>query len=106
MPRTASSAHARTIASVQAVTALTNGHYVVSSPQWTGTQARTGAVTWGDGTTGTVGAVSAGNSLVGSTMDDQVGARRRGRAHGPDGHYVVNSPNWNNAGGSYPWRAR
>ncbi len=42
------------------VTALTNGNYVVSSPHWdNGAATDAGAVTWGSGTTGVSGAVSA-----------------------------------------------
>ena len=59
------------------VTALSNGNYVVASPNW---NAQEGAATWGNGMTGTTGTVSAGNSLVGSNGDnpqtnfaDQVG---------------------------------
>ena len=40
-------------------------------------QRNAGAVTWGNGTTGVSGAVSAANSLVGSTASDQVGIRWR-----------------------------
>jgi hypothetical protein len=57
-----------------AVTALANGNYVVNSPQWANsTASRAGAVTWGNGSTGTVGTVSPANSLVGSRVDDRVG---------------------------------
>ena len=46
---------------------LANGNYVVRSPYWdNGAAADAGAVTWGDGTSGVTGAVSAANSLVGS----------------------------------------
>ena len=59
------------------VTALSNGNYVVSSPDWTnGAAADAGAVTWGSGTAGVSGPVSATNSLVGSTADDSVGATK------------------------------
>src|SRR5206468_2687549 len=51
------------------VTLLTNGNFVVASPQWNGNR---GAVTWQDGSTGTSGTVSAANSLVGSNPDDYV----------------------------------
>ena len=81
------------------VTALTNGNYVVSIPQWdNGSNTEAGAVAWGNGAGGTTGGVSASNSLVGSTTDDQVGSGRLYEVPGitvlPDGNYIVNSPKW------------
>src|SRR5262249_52006909 len=84
------------------VTALSNGNYVVASPYWNGgiTNGR-GAVTWGDGGTGTSGIVSEANSLVGSKPRDQVG-NASGGVSGitllSNGNYVVASPFW--TGGS------
>ena len=52
------------------VTALSNGNYVVDSPYWNGDR---GAVTWGNGSTGISGTISAANSLVGSNPGDEVG---------------------------------
>src|SRR5207302_529632 len=52
------------------VTSLTNGNYVVKSPYWNGNR---GAATWGSGSTGISGTVSAANSLVGNNSGDQVG---------------------------------
>src|SRR5262249_41233622 len=50
---------------------LTNGNYVVLSRYWNnGTILDAGAATWGNGTSGTVGLVSATNSLVGSSDND------------------------------------
>src|SRR5262249_41626508 len=49
------------------VTPLADGNYVVASPFWNG---RRGAATWGDGTAGVTGPVSAANSLVGSNPGD------------------------------------
>jgi hypothetical protein len=43
------------------VTPLSNGNYVVKSPSWSSNR---GAITWGNGSTGTIGAVSDANSLV------------------------------------------
>ena len=54
------------------VTVLSNGNYVVASPLWSN---QTGAVTWGSGTAGVKGTISASNSLVGSGGGDLVGAR-------------------------------
>jgi len=75
------------------VTALTNGNYVVPSPNWdNGAVVDAGAATWGNGTTGTTGVVSTTNSLVGSTANDQVGDI--GVAALSNGNYVVSSSMW------------
>ena len=47
-----------------------------------------GAATWGSGTTGVTGVISAANSLVGSTANDQVGS---GVTALSNGNYVVRS---------------
>jgi hypothetical protein len=75
--------------------ALHNGSYVVNSYRWrNGSASQAGAVTWCSGETGCIGAVSAGNSLIGSTAGDQVGS---GVIWTLDtGDYVVGSPAWNN----------
>src|SRR5689334_13291878 len=75
---------------------LLNGNYVVRSPAWDNDNGATpdaGAATWGDGTMGVRGAVSAANSLVGSTGNDQVGVRIQPLANG---NYVVGSELWDN----------
>jgi hypothetical protein len=78
------------------VVPLSNGHYVVSSPNWdNGAAADAGAATWGNGTSTTVGVVSSTNSLVGSTTGDRVGY---GVMPLSNGNYVVGSPNWDNGG--------
>ena len=74
----------------KAVTPLTNGNYVVASPDW-GTL-DWGAVTWGNGLGGTVDIVTTGNSLVGSTLGDQVGLG--GIIPLTNGNYVVGSGSW------------
>ncbi|MCF7787314.1 MAG: IPT/TIG domain-containing protein [Prosthecobacter sp.] len=75
------------------VRALSNGNYVVNSSNWdNGAVVDAGAVTWGSGTTGVVGAVSSSNSLVGSTASDQVGYSSTMALS--NGNYVVNSPYW------------
>ena len=81
------------------VTALSNGNYLVRSSNWDapGPLRDAGAVSWGNGATGTVGVVSAGNSLVGTSVDDKVGERRIGIGGITvlsNGNYVVNSPRW------------
>ena len=74
------------------VKALTNGNYVVSSPNWQNGSAVVGAATWCSGGGATVGSVSITNSLVGSTNGDQVGSG--GVTALTNGNYVVLSPNW------------
>lgn len=77
------------------VTALSNGHYVVASGNWSSSSvSAAGAVTWGNGSTGSAGAVSGANSLTGSVNNDQVGMF--GAVALPDGNYLVASPQWNN----------
>jgi hypothetical protein len=83
------------------VKVLPNGNYVVLSPAWSISK---GAATWGSGTGGTVGAVSASNSVVGTTggsTGDQVGSG--GMTALPDGNFVVSSPKWNNVAGAVTW---
>ncbi|MBN1812024.1 MAG: hypothetical protein JXA14_09335 [Anaerolineae bacterium] len=80
-----------------AVVALANGNYVVSCPDWdNGGVTDAGAVTWGDGTSGVSGKISAANSLVGSSAGDQVGFNTSGAIELSTGHYVVRSPGWDN----------
>jgi hypothetical protein len=77
------------------VTALTNGNYAVRSPNWdNGTIIDAGAATWGSGAGGSVGLVSAGNSLVGGAANDLVGSFNLIAL--ANGNYVVNSPSWDN----------
>lgn len=76
------------------VVVLANGNYLNRSRNWDGAAANVGAVTWGSATAGVSGVVSASNSLVGSTLNDQVGGV-------PivvlaNGNYVVSTPNWKN----------
>ena len=77
------------------ITPLSNGNYVVATPNWNnGTATQAGAVTFANGTTGTTGVISASNSLVGTTTNDQIGSS--GVTALSNGNYVVASPNWNN----------
>lgn len=75
------------------VIALADGAYVVGSPGWddNGSIADGGAATWCPGSGGCTGPVTAGNSLVGSHENDQVGAALVAL---PGGDYVVDSPGW------------
>ena len=85
------------------ITILSDGNYVVKSPNWAnGSATAAGAVTWGSGTAGVKGVVSADNSLVGSRANDQVGSGN-GTVTGAGGvvalsggGYVVVSPSWSN----------
>lgn len=78
----------------EGVTVLTNGNYVVRSPTWdNGAVTDAGAATWGNGTTGIAGTISAANSLVGSTVGDQVSAYATALSNG---NYVVDSRYWDN----------
>ena len=83
------------------VTVLSNGNFVVTSLYWhngasagAGAAANAGAVTWGSSVTGVSGEVSAANSLVGATANDQVGYD--GVTALNNGNYVVASPYWQN----------
>jgi hypothetical protein len=80
------------------ITLLSNGNYVVGSPEWNGHR---GAATWGSGTTGVSGTISAANSLVGSNPDDQVS--RSGVTLLSNGNYVVKSAPWNGGRGAATW---
>ncbi|TXI80639.1 MAG: filamentous hemagglutinin N-terminal domain-containing protein [Flavobacteriales bacterium] len=83
------------LVSYNGITALTNGNYVVSSGNWAnGVDAAVGAVTWGSGSTGIAGAVSAANSLVGAQASDGVGGG--GTNALSNGNYVVSSSGWAN----------
>ena len=77
------------------VEALTNGNYVVSSPDWDDdTTSDVGAATFGNGSTGITGPISSANSLIGSQADDSVG--KGGSLALANGNYIVLSPEWNN----------
>jgi hypothetical protein len=78
------------------VTALTNGNYVIASPNFDGDASNTGAVTWRSGTTVSSGALSSANSLVGPASGDQVG--NGGVTALSNGNYVVSSTSWDNNG--------
>jgi hypothetical protein len=77
------------------IIALTNGNYVVNSETWNGTAGDVGASTFGNGTSGITGVVTAANSLVGSTAGDNVGYIATALSNG---NYVVGSPKWDRAG--------
>ena len=86
------------------ITALSNGNYVILSPDWQGGYPiGRGAVTWGNGSTGVSGIVSAANSLVGSNPGDQLGGYPGGLVLLSNGNYVVDSPHWNDNRGAVTW---
>ncbi len=77
------------------ITVLNNGNYVVRSSSWdNGAISNVGAATWGSGTTGVSGTISAINSLIGSVSGDSVGGS--GIIALSNGNYVVASQSWNN----------
>ena len=79
------------------VTALSNGNYLVTSSSWNnGDVTRAGAVTFGSGTTGVSGVVSATNSLIGTTSNDFVGQYGYGITELTNGNYLVESDKWDN----------
>ncbi len=88
------------------VTPLSNGNYVISSPQWNNTPiAGAGAATWGDGTSGSAGVVGPSNSLIGLNAFASVSSG--GVIALTNGNYVVGSPSWRNgsadAAGAATW---
>jgi len=83
------------------VEAFTGGDYIVASPAWdNGATVNAGAVTWGSGTSGVKGVVSAGNSLVGSHPNDAIGSQYRVLTNG---NYLVVAPNWRGGTGAVTW---
>lgn len=88
---------------------LTNGNYVVGSNRVRrGALSAVGAATWANGTSGRVGVVSASNSLVGSSANDNVG---RSIYALENGNYVVAADLWDDADnalvdvGAVVWRS-
>lgn len=76
---------------------LDNGHYVITHPYWDSESTTdVGAVMWGDGTTGTTGTLTPGNSLHGAQNNDQVGTKIVPLSNG---HYVVASQHWDRPSG-------
>lgn len=86
--------------SASLITPLSDGDFVVRSPVWdslTPVRSNVGAVTWCSGVIGCSGPVSATNSLVGFTANDQVGSNGVYALTG-NGNYVVSSPFWDDPG--------
>ncbi len=77
---------------------LAQGDYVVASPAWdNGALSDVGAATWGSGSGGTVGTISAQNSLIGAASDDAIAQYIVALE---DGNYVVASPYWSQSRGA------
>ena len=74
------------------ISPLTGGNYVICTPGWDAdTGVNQGAATWGNGSVGSAGIVSAANSLVGVSSGDAVCSAVVDLANG---HYVVVSDRW------------
>ena len=76
--------------------AVGNGNVVIVSPSWNGIAGTEGAVTWLLGNRPAVGAVSALNSLTGSSVADQLGSGGVRRL--ANGDYAAFSPLWDDGG--------
>ena len=76
---------------------LSNGNYLILSPNW---NHAAGAVTWVNGKTGIVGTINATNSLVGSSANDEVGTNYTLLTNG---NYVIDSAYWNGTKGAVTW---
>lgn len=80
------------------VVVLTNGNYVVASPDWDGSVPDVGAVTWVSGSKPFAGPISAANSLVGSRTGNHVGWPQPGAVALKNGNYVALSSEWESFG--------
>ena len=78
---------------------LNESNYLINVPSWdNGSAGNAGAVTFGSGTIGVTGEISAANSLVGSTRNDLIGSNRNGGRVTvlENGNYIVASRDWDN----------
>ncbi|MES2709580.1 MAG: choice-of-anchor D domain-containing protein [Verrucomicrobiota bacterium] len=78
-------------------TALSTGNYLVKTPGWNSLK---GALTFGNGATGLTGAVSASNSLTGTSANDLLDSTVTPL---PNGDYLLGSPKWNSGKGAVTW---
>lgn len=86
--------------------ALSNGHAIVSSPNWKNPNTNAlaaGAATFVNGQTGITGPVTANNSLVGSSAGDAVSNNRFYELRNAAGsvNYVVRSPSFANGAAAF-----
>jgi trimeric autotransporter adhesin len=101
--------HSNDLVGNQQVLALSTGNYVVPSSAWMNPGIGSlpdaaGAATFGNGTTGVTGVVSASNSLIGvegqggiDLVGSEVGQRLVALSNG---NYVIGSPIWNHGQGA------
>jgi len=84
------------------VIGFSNGNYAVISPSWTnGLLSGAGAATLGNGATGTVGTVSASNSLVGTAASEHLGNGAFELIGQPGRVLIANAAANNGKGGVY-----
>lgn len=99
--------------SIDGVSALTNGNYIVKSPNWNNYK---GAVTWGNGVTGITGQINTNNSLIGFNIGERLGTAAiydagpyvgklylYGRSALKNGNYIVPTTSWNSNTGAVTW---
>lgn len=79
------------------VTVLSNGNYIVMTSSWMGTSVQKGAITLGNGTTGTLGAVNASNSWHGRFDGDLANAAVKALS---GGRFAVQLPYLDSATGA------
>ncbi|MCU1388725.1 MAG: hypothetical protein JWL72_2063 [Ilumatobacteraceae bacterium] len=80
------------------VLALTNGNFVVLSPNWrNGSMLAAGAVTWVNGATGLAGPITTANSLTGSVAGANVGSNGVALSNG---NYAFASSSWHSPTGA------
>src|SRR6185369_1550623 len=96
----------------EGIVQLASGNLLFRTQNWSnfGTATNAGAVTWMNGTNGTLsdgtsgGVIGAANSVVGSVAFDDVGSQLTTLSYGGGfGHAVIVSPNWNSNTGAATW---
>lgn len=77
---------------VKFTNALPSGNFIIATPFWDNeTITNAGAVTWGNGVSGTSGIIGIQHSLVGTYNEDKVGEKFTILTNG---NYVISSPNF------------
>ncbi len=76
---------------IAGVRALPDGNYLAVTPGWNNLR---GAVTWGSGTSGVTGTISAANSLVGNVPNDGIASREP--VYLQNGYYILWDPYFDN----------